>query len=73
LGCSSSQVTSFYLLPIHKGGTDSSQEDLWELQEKYLRTGLWKERMVFVRMRVTPAERDGEKLSVDDTPRDASS
>jgi hypothetical protein len=29
--------------------------------------------MLFVRMEITPAEWDGEKLSVDDTPREASS
>jgi hypothetical protein len=58
---------------IHNGWTDSSQEDLGDLQGKYLRNGLWKEMIVFVRMKGYTAERDGKKLSVDDTPREASS
>jgi len=32
--------------------------------------GLWKEMMVFVRLKVAPTERDGKTFSVDDTPRD---
>jgi hypothetical protein len=35
--------------------------------------GLWKEVIVFVRVKGYTAERDGKKLSVDDTPREASS
>jgi hypothetical protein len=73
LGCSRQPGHVLLSIAIHNGRTNSSQEDLGELQEKYLRSGLWKGMMVFVRMRVIPAKQDGEKLTVDDTPRDASS
>jgi hypothetical protein len=72
-GCSRQPGHVLLPIAIHNGWTDSSQEDLGELQEKYLRSGLWKGMMVFVQMGVTLAERDGEKLRCDGTPRDASS
>jgi len=73
LGCSKQPVDVLVPIAIHKGWTDSSQEDLRELREKYLRNGLWKAVVVSVRREVAPAERDGKTLRVDDTPREASS
>src|SRR6185295_7311379 len=46
LGCSKQPVDVLVPIAIHKGWTDSSQEDLRELRKKYLRNGLWKAVMV---------------------------